>query len=243
MATCKIFSIEGNIGSGKSTLVKILKQHYSDHDVVFLDEPVDVWESIKDSSGETILSKFYADQDKYAFSFQMMAYVSRIARLRQILRSHPNSIIITERSVLTDKNVFAKMLYDDKKIEEINYQIYLQWFDEFSQDLPLIGIIYVKASAETCYNRVIKRGRNGETIPLEYLENCNNYHNNWLNQQDIVLTLNANEDKEEIVDDYNVWLSIISKYINKMITDPSPTKIDEMTIQEQVDVCCDVHSG
>ena len=89
MELCKIFSIEGNIGSGKSTLVKILKEHYNDHDVVFLDEPVDVWQTIKYENWESYFSKFYADHDKYSFSFQLMAYVSRIAKLREILKSHP----------------------------------------------------------------------------------------------------------------------------------------------------------
>ena len=144
MANCTIFSVEGNIGSGKSTLVNVLKDYFSQNEtertIVFLDEPVHEWESITDSNGESILSKFYANQTKYAFSFQMMAYISRIANLRRAIRENPGAIIITERSVLTDKNVFAKMLYDDDKIEEVNYKIYLNWFDEFSKDLPIIGI-------------------------------------------------------------------------------------------------------
>ena len=65
-------------------------------------------EYITDKKGETILAKFYKDQDKYSFSFQMMAYISRISLLRKIIKKNPTAIIITERSVLTDKNVFAK---------------------------------------------------------------------------------------------------------------------------------------
>ena len=61
----KIISIEGNIGSGKSTLLSNLRQHYENNsNVVFLKEPVDEWEKIKDENGETILKKFYADQEK-----------------------------------------------------------------------------------------------------------------------------------------------------------------------------------
>mgnify|MGYP003333660748 FL=1 len=65
-----IFSVEGNIGSGKSTLVKMLKEYLiiaNDKKVVFLQEPVDEWESIKDESGESILEKFYGNQQKYHF--------------------------------------------------------------------------------------------------------------------------------------------------------------------------------
>ena len=72
-----IFSVEGNIGSGKSTLVKCLSKclpkSLRNHEIIFLQEPVDVWNTIKDENGVTILEKFYADQNKYAFSFQMMA--------------------------------------------------------------------------------------------------------------------------------------------------------------------------
>ncbi len=64
-----IVSIEGNIGSGKSTLLSNLRQHYSnDAHIVFLKEPVDEWEKIKDANGVTMLEKFYADQNKYSFA-------------------------------------------------------------------------------------------------------------------------------------------------------------------------------
>ena len=83
-----IFSIEGNIGSGKSTLMENLKKTYKNNSqVIFLKEPVDEWENIKDSNGVTILQKFYADQEKYSFAFQMMAYVSRLNVLRDALKT------------------------------------------------------------------------------------------------------------------------------------------------------------
>ena len=59
-----IISVEGNIGSGKSTYVEILKQSFttiSNRPVVFLQEPVDEWTTIVDKQGESILSKFYAN--------------------------------------------------------------------------------------------------------------------------------------------------------------------------------------
>ena len=72
----RILSIEGNIGTGKTTLLQELAQAYDgDPGVVFLQEPLDVWDGIKDRQGETILEKYYKDQDTYAFPFQMMAYV------------------------------------------------------------------------------------------------------------------------------------------------------------------------
>ena len=96
----RIVSIEGNIGSGKSTLLQHLKDSLKDReDIVFLKEPVDEWETIRDKEGKTMLQKFYADQDRYSFSFQMMAYISRLALLRDAIRENPNAILITERSL------------------------------------------------------------------------------------------------------------------------------------------------
>ena len=133
-----IISIEGNIGSGKSTLLQYLKENIS-LNVVFLKEPVDEWEHIRDAEGTTMLQKFYENQEKYSFSFQMMAFISRLALLRETMRTNPGAIIITERSLYTDKLVFAKMLFESGKMEDVNYQIYLKWFDTFSVDCPVNG--------------------------------------------------------------------------------------------------------
>lgn len=212
----KIFSIEGNIGSGKSTLVNILKEAYqtSNDKIVFMQEPVDEWLKIKDNYNETILSKFYKNQHKYGFSFQMMAYISRISALKKLVKENPDAIIICERCVLTDRHVFAKMLYDEGKIEHVNYMIYLQWFDEFLHDIPIDGLIYVQADPEKSYARVMKRQREGEIIPLEYLRNCHLYHESWILKENVdVLILDANRDYEPTTDDYKKWIYIIQNFI------------------------------
>ena len=224
--TYSIVSIEGNIGSGKSTLLSNLREHYKDnHNVVFLKEPVDEWEKIKDENGETILKKFYADQEKYSFPFQMMAYVSRLKVLRDTLKTIKNDthdkniIIITERSLYTDKMVFAKMLYDSKKIEHVNYQIYLNWFDTFSHEFPVNKVVYVQTSPDKCYQRIVKRSRTGEeNIPLEYLTSCSNYHDNMLDKENPEcvcidqLILDGNVDIYENKNQVNEWINEIEKF-------------------------------
>ena len=59
-----IISIEGNIGSGKSTFITYLKEKTT-MDIVFVDEPVDEWSQIKDTDGKSILEKFYENQKEY----------------------------------------------------------------------------------------------------------------------------------------------------------------------------------
>jgi deoxyadenosine/deoxycytidine kinase len=188
-------SIEGNIGSGKSTLLEYLRFKYqSNTSIIFLKEPVEEWETIKDENGKTMLEHFYADQTKYSFAFQMMAYISRLALLKETVDSikkknidlnlNTNNniikkkyIIITERSLYTDKMVFAQMLFDSGKLEYLQFQIYLKWFDSFIKEYPVSKIIYVKTNPEICHYRISKRCRQGEDIiPLEYLDHCDTYH-------------------------------------------------------------------
>lgn len=177
-----LFTIEGNIGVGKTTLINNLHEtsYISGRKVVFLEEPVSIWESITDNNGTNIIEHFYADQKAYAFSFQMMAYISRLTMLTDAIQQHPDAIIITERSVYTDKHIFAKMLFHDEKISDIEYQIYLKWFDHFLKGIPLSGIIYLQCNPTVAHERVLKRQRPGESIPFEYLERCHQYHQQWI---------------------------------------------------------------
>lgn len=228
-----IVSIEGNIGSGKSTLLERIREEYKDNQYIrFLREPVDEWEKIKDKDGNTMLQKFYADQKEYSFAFQMMAYISRLTIVRENVREIMKEIqeakkagnmvnkyiIITERSLYTDKYVFAKMLYDQGKIEDVKYQIYLNWFDEFAKDFPVNDVIYVNTDPTKCYERIHKRARVGEeVIPLEYLACCHKYHNEFLDDQIGIKTnkliLDGNMDifmNSQIVDE---WIASINQFL------------------------------
>jgi len=218
-SNCIIVSIEGNIGSGKSTLMENLKKTYKNiSQVIFLKEPVDEWENIKDSNGVTILQKFYADQEKYSFAFQMMAYISRLKVLRDALKtldttSDKKYIIITERSLNTDRYVFAKMLYESGKMEHVFYQIYLNWFDTFSQEFPVHKIVYVKVEPSVCHTRISKRAREGEDcIPLEYLDACHKYHEDML-QNTEKMVLDGNVDIHEKTTQMEDWLYEINYFI------------------------------
>lgn len=194
-----IYTIEGNIGSGKSTLLELLNKYRK---IITIQEPVAIWRSIKDENNRDMIEKFYENQEKYAFSFQMMAYISRLHILKKKLQENPTSIFATERSVFTDRNVFAKMLYDDGKIESVNYEIYLKWFDEFVKDLPIKGIIYLKTTPNICSERIKKRNRKGEeNISIEYINRCHNYHQEWISKIKTninVLILDGNNTNPEI---------------------------------------------
>jgi deoxyadenosine/deoxycytidine kinase len=218
----KIISVEGNIGSGKSTLLENLREKYNNNtNVIFLKEPVDEWETIKDKNGITMLEKFYSDQKRYSFSFQMLAFISRLVLLKKTIKENPNVIIISERSLITDKMVFAKMLYDSNNIEDVEYQIYLKWFDCFCNDYPINKIIYIKSSPDTCNNRINERGRLGESkIPLSYLKSCNDYHDDMIysliEQNNVtILELDGNVNIKENNAQLKLWLEEIDSFIHR----------------------------
>lgn len=231
-----LISIEGNIGSGKSTFLRMLTSAEKRPNVIFLPEPVHIWESIRDpTTGESILSKFYANQERYAFSFQIMAYISRLAEIRRAIRAalaNPELagqpiVIIMERCLLTDRHVFAKMLHEQGAIEPINYEIYLKWFDEFASELPITAVFYVRTSPEICHDRVARRSRDGEGgIPLDYLRACHNKHEDWLltpsdsalSHQTTVCILDGDSTREETDEDYNEWISRVTAVINFILS-------------------------
>jgi len=213
----KIISVEGNIGSGKSTIVDILKKSIQNNsNIIFLQEPVDEWAEIKDKNGQTILSKFYENQEKYSFVFQMMAYISRLTLLKNTIRDNPDCVIISERCLNTDRYVFAKMLYDSGKMEDIEYTVYLKWFDEFNELYNNQKMIYMKTDPAICFQRIAKRDREGESvIPLSYLESCHQYHEEMINRFDkeLVLVIDSNVDTDKDNNILNIWIDLIRDFI------------------------------
>lgn len=178
-----IVSVEGNIGSGKSTILKALREQYQDIQcvpIVYVDEPVSQWEQIKSKEGKNMIELFYANPSKYAFSFQMMAYISRYTMIKQAVQEHPNSVIVTERCLLTDCAVFASMLHDQGNLLDEEFTIYKTWFHTFQKEIPVTSIVYIRCDPTTAFTRCKKRGRSGEEIPLDYLIKCHEKHEKWI---------------------------------------------------------------
>jgi len=226
----KIISIEGNIGSGKSTLLKNFKEYVENDNennkkqIIFLQEPIDQWLEIKDKNGKDVLQNFYENPTKYSFAFQMMAYISRLSLLKKCVEENPNAIIITERCLYTDRYVFAKMLYDDGKLDEIEYQIYLKWFNDFIDLIKIQKTVYLKTCPLICHMRINKRQRDGENnISIDYLENCHKYHEDMIHHnmydscdEDVnhnLLLINSDIDFSENSQIMDIWINQIIDFI------------------------------
>jgi len=223
-----IISIEGNIGAGKTTIVEKLQNKYrTNENIVFLKEPVGIWETITDKNGITILEKFYENPDKYSFAFQVMAFATRSSTIKNAIKQNPNcEVIICERSLEADNNIFAKMLKDDNKIGEVEYQIYELFYNNSKDDIKLNGVVYIDSSPNVCLERINKRNRTGENdIEYEYLKKCKDYHDNWLITNDEkndlpVVRIDTNEDVSYVESNPNdkgmQWIESIVAFIAQL---------------------------
>ena len=203
-----MFFIEGNVGTGKSTFLQKLKE--VGLDVIF--EPVDIWTSIRNDNGKTLLEEFYNDQKRYAYTFQSIAFRTRV---QNIENSKVNTVI--ERSIFTDRNVFAKTCYENGMMNEIEWNDYTSWFDWLATSFNINpkGYIYLRASPDISYDRIQKRSRSGEeTIPFDYLNELHNKHENWLLDEPNVLILDVNEGFENNSGKLNDMIEKVLKFIN-----------------------------
>jgi deoxyadenosine/deoxycytidine kinase len=174
-----ILSLDGNIGAGKSTLLEELRVALPEYDVVV--EPVGEWMRLRNAAGQSLLELFYADKRRWAYTFQNCAILTRLRAIKTAMAASKKRVIITERSVLTDRYVFAEMLRASGDIDELEWQLYMNWFNTFAADLPLRGIIYLTTGVGTSADRIVKRGRHGEEhIPLDYLSALDHQHQRWL---------------------------------------------------------------
>lgn len=206
----RIVSIEGNIGGGKSTLIDKLKQKYNGNPkILFLSEPVDIWENFMDNkTGENMIQKFYKNINKYAFSFQIMAFYTRLRLLKEAINnSSPEvEVIVMERSLDADYHVFANMLYEEGCMEDLEFQIYCYISQDGLKDYGVSGIIWLQVEPEECFSRIADRNREGENgITLSYLYKCEQYHKEWLGA-DLGFTCmvdgNGSEIDLDIIDNY-----------------------------------------
>ena len=182
----KLISIESySIGAGKSYLLEQIKLKYPN--AVIIPEPIKKWESYINEDGENLLQLFYKFTNKYAFTFQLSALLSRFSLLDQTIKDNPNTeIFITERCLLTDKYVFMQMLYDSGDICKIEYELYNDYFNMvISKTIPISGIINVNTNLDLSMERIKLRNRAGEDkITSNYLENLRKYQENWFNNLD-----------------------------------------------------------
>lgn len=182
--------IEGNIGAGKSTFLRFIEEKTN---IATSQEPVSEWMNIKGEDGKNLLESFYEDIPRWSFAFQMNCFISRVHNVKKMPKTGVNFI---ERSILSDK-IFAKNCFENNTMTKIEFDIYTRWSEWLKDKLcdNIDGIIYLRTTPDVSNERIKKRSRDGESdIPMEYLEQLHNHHDEWLlNEKEIpVLVLDAN---------------------------------------------------
>jgi deoxyadenosine/deoxycytidine kinase len=139
----KIIAIAGNIGAGKSTLVRLFSQRL-EWDPFF--EPV---------SENPYLADFYNDMPAWGFHSQIYFLTHRV-RIHQQLFKHPSSVI-QDRSIYEDAEVFACNLYQQGYISQRDYETYHLLYTTLTEFLPPPDlVIYLRASIPTLVKRIQK---------------------------------------------------------------------------------------
>ena len=185
--------IEGNIGSGKSTFIDLMREHLSkfeteDVEPLVVLEPVDEWMKTEDADGKNILEKFYGDQEKWSFAFQMNSFISRIKRIEDMdsVPEGKESLIFAERSIYTDKRCFAELCYENGKMTKLEYDVYCRWNNWLSEEFAMKpdAYIYLRCYPNVNHDRIEERSREGEgNIPIEYLQALHDKHDSWMAEE------------------------------------------------------------
>ena len=161
-----IFSIEGNIGAGKTTVIHHLQQIYGDQ-VILVEEPVKDWQNLK---GENLLKKKNDDLNRWGYSFEEYVLIKKMNELTKVAFSD-KKIILIERCMLTDK-VFFDINVENGFSNPMEEAMFKNLYEFLSNNVypKLSGIIYLDTPVEECINRMIKRGRKAEkSLTKEYL--------------------------------------------------------------------------
>lgn len=174
----KIIMIEGNIGAGKSTFLKLIQEKLA---VQIVPEPLHMWQHPKND--QNLLDMFYHNPERWAYTFQTYAFVSRIIEQERMTAINPYSIQILERSVFSDRYCFAYTLYEQKAISPLEWHMYKEWFSWLVDTYVAKphGFIYLRTNPEICYQRMQKRNRSEEIgVSRDYLSTLHNKHEQWL---------------------------------------------------------------
>jgi deoxyadenosine/deoxycytidine kinase len=173
-----LITIEGGIGAGKSTVMNSLRM--ARPDLVFLDEPVSLWES----SG--LLTAMYNGTVNPG-TFQIAALSTRIAPLMAAIRRGARTIV-TERCPYSDYRVFTQA---NLKKGSVELKAYEMAYHALLQAMPAIQvhIVYLHSEVNTLLERMKTRGRAAEAVNdesqiqarREYLEKLQTHHDEFYN--------------------------------------------------------------
>ena len=203
----KIYALEGNIGAGKSTIMKIISNQF--HDVEFVEEPVNQWQNL---NGCNLLNSFYSDPKRWGFSFEFYSMLTKIQALLKAADSD-KPIIIIERSILSNK-VFMDLSNDLGKLDKMEYAMLINTYNFYLENVypQIAGIIYLDTPIDECIRRITKRNRGEEcTIEKSYLNSIKEKMDEMCNSSTMIVIridgmYDCERDVKRVCDDIKRYL-------------------------------------
>lgn len=196
------FAVEGNVGAGKTTFLKVIGESLN---MQVVPEPHEAWQNI---NGENLLDAFYSDGKRWAYTFQTYVFITRIIRREEMERANSFQHQLTERSVFADRHCFGKNSHEMGLMNDLEWNLYKEWFAWFVENRVSrpAGFIYLRADPSVCYSRLVKRNRFEEKlVSIDYLKLLHAKHESWLiHKKDVlaavrdvpVLVLDCDQDFE-----------------------------------------------
>jgi deoxyadenosine/deoxycytidine kinase len=185
----KFIAVAGNMGVGKTTMVQFLCDTYGFEPVYepFTDNPY--------------LDDFYSDMKKWAFHSQLY-FLSHKFRLHMELNQQ-QKIIIQDRTIYEDAEIFCTNLYRSRKIKKREYETYIELYETMRRALqPPDLMIYLRCSVRSIRKRIKMRGRDSEQdIPTRYIRNLNRLYEDWIQRYDLSPVLIWDSERMDYITD------------------------------------------
>ena len=182
----RYIAIEGNIGSGKTTLATRLANHYNAKLILeqFEDNP--------------FLSKFYEQPQRYAFPLELAFLADRYNQLKGVLpaRDMFQDAIVSDY-IFTKTKLFARI-----NLQEDEYELFQRMADIIKFNLPKPDLlIYLHAPIAKLKEHIVKRGRPFEQkMEAEYLEKVQHAYQQYLKQEEVKVLM-IETDKADFLND------------------------------------------
>ncbi|GGD89564.1 deoxynucleoside kinase [Planktosalinus lacus] len=181
-------AIAGNIGSGKTTLTRLLSKHYK-------------WQAhYEEVDDNPYLDDFYNQMERWSFNLQIYFLNSRFRQVLDIRNSGKN--VIQDRTIYEDAYIFAPNLHAMGLMTNRDFENYKSLFDlmeEVTKSPDLI--IYLRSSIPNLVAQIHKRGREYEnSISIDYLSRLNERYEAWVHNYDKGNLLVIDVDKLDFVD-------------------------------------------
>lgn len=196
-------AIAGNIGSGKTTLTRLLAKHFN-------------WKpQYEDVENNPYLHSFYEDMQRWSFNLQVYFLNSRFRQVVEIRKSGKN--VIQDRTIYEDAYIFAPNLHSMNLMSTRDFENYSSLFELMSSFLqPPDLLIYLRSSVSTLVEQIQKRGREyEESIRLDYLKLLNERYEAWIEKYKLGKLLILNVDNTDFAKPED--LSIVIEKINAEI--------------------------